>query len=161
MTYSSTNGRQESCWSDAGCGISNYVSKPAYQSRVNNNGKRSTPDVCALADPNTGVPIYFNGNVINGVGGTSLACPLMAGMLSYFIQAAINKKMGFTTVTSGGTTNMNLQTYLYNLLNNQNKTDCINDITSGNDGNYSASTGFDIATGLGSLNISFLINSLN
>jgi len=161
MTYSLNGGRQETCWSDSGCGISNYVPKPAFQKGVNVSGKRSTPDVCTLADPATGVPLFYKGKLYNSlVGGTSLACPLLAGMLSNFIQSTINRGMVFTTVTSG-TKNSNLQTYLYNLLNNPNKKGSINDITSGKDGNYSASSGFDVATGLGSLNIIYLINSLN
>ncbi len=75
-----------------GGGISSYESQPSYQSGVVNaysTTQRTYPDVSADADPFTGVPIYDSTDYgsttpwsSGPVGGTSLACPLWAGMIA-------------------------------------------------------------------------------
>src|SRR5262249_46139523 len=56
-TYSSEAG-----WSGSGGGISMYEPKPSYQSGVTQSSTmRTGPDVAMMADPGTGVQIYFNG----------------------------------------------------------------------------------------------------
>jgi subtilase family serine protease len=158
MTFKN-NKRQESCWSQAGCGISKYVSKPQFQSIniLNTIKKRSTPDISALADPITGVPVFYNNNSFL-VGGTSLSCPIIAGILSLVVQARINKSktLPISTVIN---TPLNIQTILYNLYKLKNKT-CFYDIISGNSGFYKCSTGFDIATGIGSLNVANFVKEM-
>ena len=151
----------------AGCGFSTYSSKPAYQSKVNlGNTQRCTPDICGIADPNTGVAICFAGDdtKINAkymiVGGTSLACPLNAGMLSNVIQSFINhdSSMVLTTVNNPTSANsVNLQTMLYDIYHSSVAAEfglyskCFYDVTVGSNGIYNTANGYDVATGLGSL----------
>jgi subtilase family serine protease len=157
------NVRTEKCWSDAGCGTSQYVNKPIYQGKIttlNNLNKRCTPDICALADPITGVFICFQ-NQFNQIGGTSLSCPLIASILSISVQDRINKKKSSLTTVSNNGSSLQIQNALYSLYNSPNSKNYLNDITLGTDGNYNTQSGFDIPTGLGSLNAGNLIAYLS
>ncbi len=75
-------------WAGGGGGTSALFSQPGYQrlavprSLATRNGTapmRVVPDVAALADPYTGFGIVFRGE-LEGIGGTSLAAPLFAGI---------------------------------------------------------------------------------
>lgn len=74
-----------------GGGESIFFAKPSFQSALPGSG-RQTPDIAALADPFTGVPIVLteNGEQLfeDGVGGTSLACPIFSAIWSLAIQDA-------------------------------------------------------------------------
>lgn len=87
---------------------------------------RMVPDVAADADPNTGYQVFVHGSS-TVVGGTSAVAPLYAGLF-----AAFGTKLGFVTPKLW-----------------QNKS-AFNDITSGNNGLYSAAVGPDPCTGIGS-----------
>jgi kumamolisin len=87
---------------------------------------RMVPDVCAAADPPTGYQIVVNG-ATQVVGGTSAVAPLLAGLFASF-----GKKLGWITPT---------------LWKHQ---ECFTDITQGNNGVYSATTGPDACSGIGS-----------
>jgi subtilase family serine protease len=67
----------------AGGGESLYYSKPSWQHSLPGKG-RQVPDVSALADPLTGVPVVVTSGGVQfavlGIGGTSLASPLFAGI---------------------------------------------------------------------------------
>ncbi len=93
----------------AGGGTSAAFAQPAYQAALVPaglaNGKRVSPDVAALADPWTGFRIGLsaitNDHSLNTgayaeerIGGTSLACPLTAGLMAS-AQAATGKQIGF------------------------------------------------------------------
>src|SRR5262249_9343119 len=74
--------------SGAGGGVSALFTEPVYQrgtvpnSLAKLNGKtamRVVPDVGAVADPETGILMIFNGSPVQ-IGGTSLACPVFAGV---------------------------------------------------------------------------------
>ena len=75
----------------AGGGISLYEPKPAWQKSLSGT-TRHVPDISALADPQTGVVVvYTDGgtqNVTAGVGGTSLASPLVTAMWAVASQYA-------------------------------------------------------------------------
>jgi len=70
-------------YAGAGGGISEYFAKPAWQSALAGKG-RHVPDVSALADPFTGVVIIYTSGgqqyAEAGVGGTSLASPLITSI---------------------------------------------------------------------------------
>ena len=151
-----------------GCGPSKYIPKPDFQTGVNALNaydKRCSPDIAGIADPSTGVNIIFGSSTGNSMkllmGGTSLSCPLNAGMLSNLIQTSINRGgPTFTTVSNHGDSTP-LQNGLYDLYNNTNLQRspnlnsnlyayCFYDVTQGTDNGFSAGTGFDIPTGLGS-----------
>ena len=91
---------------------------------------RGVPDVAGNADPVTGYTIRVDGQTI-AVGGTSAVAPLWAGLIA--VANAQNKSAaGFLNPT------------LYTNLN------AFRDITSGNNGAYTAGPGWDPCTGLGS-----------
>ena len=132
--YTYDNSTIETVWNSGGYatggGVSNIFSLPTYQSSLAKSG-RSVPDISLDADPNTGV-VYTIGGSSMVVGGTSIVAPAIAGYLActninYFI-------------------NTNLYTS-YNTL----YTTCYNDITVGNNGAFSASSGYDNCTGIGSM----------
>jgi subtilase family serine protease len=158
-------GRVEYTWPEAGCGYSKLVTTPTYQNSVNSNKFRATPDVSLIANFNTGVYIVCNGKW-NLIGGTSVSCPLFAGILSLANQQRFNSgKNPLTTVyTQTPVSNSppesilptNVQNYLYNNMNSN----CFYDINVGTDGKYSAGKGYDIATGVGSPNATNLCNAL-
>jgi subtilase family serine protease len=67
----------------SGGGESVYFPKPSWQASLPGTG-RQTPDVSALADPFTGVPIVLTSGGVQGVqagwGGTSLASPIFTAL---------------------------------------------------------------------------------
>lgn len=143
----------EITWSKAGSGFSKSFPKPAYQPSIQPNNQRTTPDVCCVADSNTGCYVILNGRAYS-IGGTSLASPLYAGMLSLLIQTRLNKRK--TTYTSLQNRANTIQPLLYNPANSN----CFFDVTQGKTGPYVAQSGFDIASGLGVINCSNLIANL-
>lgn len=130
----------ENVWSGSGGGYSKFFSKPLYQQNIIKSGtKRAVPDVCANADPNTGYIIYLNGQFMV-IGGTSAAAPLWAGFL-----ASINyRKFINTNIYSLYQTNKNI----------------VYDIKSGNNGDYTGATNYDLCSGLGSPNLTLLASLL-
>jgi kumamolisin len=86
------NFREETAWQDGGGGYSAYFLIPSYQSalasRLGNIGYRAVPDVAADANPNTGVWVNCGSGCDSAsapwylVGGTSVASPLMAGLVN-------------------------------------------------------------------------------
>jgi hypothetical protein len=132
-------------------GINGPESQPVYQNGVVNaysTTQRTYPDVSADASPTTGVPIY-DSYVTSGVnpwltvGGTSLSCPLWAGMVALADQGRALVGLGSLDGPS-----QTLST-LYSLPSAD-----FHSITSGNatgpSPTYSPVSGYDLATGLGS-----------
>jgi kumamolisin len=123
--------------SATGGGVSVKFPLPTWQAsaKVPKAGSyvgRGVPDVAGDADPNTGYSIRVDGQTLT-IGGTSAVAPLWAGLLA--VSNAINKKSaGFIQPTIYAT---------------KGKT-AFRDITSGNNGGYSAAVGWDACTGLGS-----------
>ncbi|MEY2538126.1 MAG: hypothetical protein QOG67_1866 [Verrucomicrobiota bacterium] len=80
----------------AGGGVSQIFAEPAYQTSAGLNlTGRGVPDVAALADPQTGLLVgqtqsFPDGNYYDEyrIGGTSLACPIFAGLMALADQAA-------------------------------------------------------------------------
>jgi kumamolisin len=125
-----------------GGGISDVFPLPSYQSNANvppsanpgGNVGRGVPDVAGDADPTTGYTTLVDGQ--SGViGGTSAVAPLWAGLVA-LINQSIGKPVGFINP----------------LLYQANEAADFNDVTSGNNGAYSAGPGWDACTGLGSPN---------
>lgn len=148
-----------------GNGYSAYINKPSYQTGIANilGSKRCTPDISLVADPNSGFVVNYAGSYYV-FGGTSLAAPLMAGFLAIANQIRkTNKKPLLSTVA---TNTLNIQNYMYQTIyaKNTNYTSStpytanMYDITSGS---FNAGIGYDIASGLGSLNPNILCNTLN
>jgi subtilase family serine protease len=177
--------RQETPWfnsysSGAGDGYSKIVPQPTYQQNVitNNTNKiqyRCTPDISLVADPYTGFVVYYGGNTAPSgktypayyvIGGTSLAAPLCSGMIA--IANKIRKSKNKPNLSSNSkAVSGEIHNIFYNILKNKvnytNGTPYMGnfyDVTVGNDGIFNAGLGYDIASGLGSLNANIICNTL-
>jgi hypothetical protein len=146
----------ESAWSDTGGGISQVESLPPFQSNINGSNGASTsfrnvPDVAADADPNSGVLVFdsFQSSNFFEVGGTSLACPLWAGMIAIADQGR----------ALAGESSLNGETQTLPMLYSLPSTD-FNDITTGGNGTYGAGPGYDLVTGLGTPKANLLVPAL-
>jgi kumamolisin len=135
-TLHATNGviSSETVWDDGsqggatGGGYSAVYHKPAWQAGVNNLA-RGVPDLAGDADPYTGYVVVVDGKA-QVIGGTSAVAPLMSALVAVLCRAK-KKRFGF----------LNPQFY-------QNVA-AFRDISVGNNGAFSASTGWDPTTGLG------------
>jgi subtilase family serine protease len=162
LTLSGGNYGSESVWANTsnstggGGGLSTVYSQPSWQTGpgVQNsysNGKREVPDVSADADPATGYSIYSAGKWVV-YGGTSCAAPLWAGIAALNNQyAAANGKanLGFANPT------------LYKMFNTTQTYNAYHDITQGNNLYYPATSGYDMATGIGTPDAYNLIRDIN
>jgi subtilase family serine protease len=142
-------------------GVSTYYPIPSWQTNINmtaNLGSttmRNFPDVAANAD---NCYLYTDdGKKSGGWGGTSYAAPLWAGFTALINQQAAeygSPPVGF------------LNPALYALASGTNYTNFFHDITSGNNiwksspNKFYAVTGYDLCTGLGTMNGTNLINAL-
>jgi len=122
-----------------GGGVSNSFPLPTWQQGFNvpaptvAGGGRGVPDVSGDADPNSGYNILVDGESAV-VGGTSAVAPLWAGLVARINQDT-GKAIGF----------LNPLIYAQAV-----EAEGFLDITQGNNGAYSAATGWDPCTGLGS-----------
>jgi kumamolisin len=122
----------ETYWSFGGGGTSAVFPRPLFQEQVAPNAQfRKVPDIAAVADPATGYLVYSQGS-FQTVGGTSLAAPAMTAMFANAIEGN----------TRG---NGYILQKLYTA-----PAGSFRDITSGGNPPYSATAGYDTATGLGS-----------
>jgi kumamolisin len=134
-----------------GGGVSDTFPLPTWQANANvpaskNTGKsgRGLPDVSGDADPSTGYQVQVDGSSL-AVGGTSAVAPLWAGLIALFNQSQ-GKAVGYLNPT------------LYT--NVAEGAGSFQDITSGNNGDYSAASGWDACTGWGSPNGAALLQAL-
>jgi kumamolisin len=98
-------------------------------------GGRGVPDVAGNADPTTGYQIYSGGQA-QVVGGTSAVAPLWSALIARLAQAS-GKRFGL------------LQPLVYAGVSPGTDVPGFRDITSGNNGAYSAGPGWDACSGLG------------
>lgn len=133
----------ESGWSGSGGGISAYQSAPSFQAGVTGYTARTIPDVAFDADPYTGVAIcdsydYGASTPWNQIGGTSFSAPAWAALI-----AIADQRRGISGLASlDGAKDTLPLLYAMPATN-------FHDITSGSNGGYSAGTGYDLVTGLG------------
>ncbi len=138
----------ETAWDGSGGGISGFFARPSWQKGpgVSAGTKRLVPDVSLPADPQTGAVVYLNGVRVE-YGGTSWSSPTWAGFCALINQAMTSSGRGPVGV---------LGAKVYPLLG----TPSFRDITSGNNGDYSAGPGYDLCTGIGVPNVALLIQAL-
>ena len=161
--YLNSNGGRlnEMTWQSAGTGLSSVFPKPKYQNKMtalNPYSNRAIADISGVANPQTGVLYVYNGST-SVVGGTSVSCPVIAGLLSYAVskRKSVNKPP-LTTVESAPN---NIHSILYNLTKDpvlyaKN----YYDITQGKNGPFSADKNYDMPTGCGALNCVEITNTL-
>jgi kumamolisin len=135
-----------------GGGVSATFPLPSYQANANvppgTNPAgfvgRGVPDVAGDADPNTGYDVQVDGSSFV-VGGTSAVAPLWAGLVA-LINQSLGKSVGY------------LNPPLYNIGESE---DAFHDITSGNNGDFSAGPGWDACSGWGSPDGTNLLDALS
>jgi kumamolisin len=142
-----SGGPEETVWNElasgegaTGGGVSELFALPTYQSGVgvppapNGFVGRGVPDVAGDADPSTGYQVFIDGTA-SVLGGTSAVGPLWAGLI-----ARINQSVGAPLGFAGP------ELYEPSLRT------AFREITSGNNGGYSAGPGWNACTGLGTPN---------
>jgi subtilase family serine protease len=138
-------------WASGG-GMSAVYTKPSWQNGtgVPADGKRDVPDLALTAAGHDGYLIYQEGGMYL-VGGTSAAAPSFAGVMALVVQGA-------------GARQGNANSVFYPLAAKQRAggAPVFHDITSGNNSvpgqsGFSATGGYDQATGLGSIDASLLV----
>ncbi|MBP3957154.1 S8/S53 family peptidase [Gemmata sp. G18] len=137
--------------SATGGGVSAVFPVPAYQAgasvpvSVNPGGRagRGVPDVAGDADPATGYEVRVDGQEFT-IGGTSAVAPLWAGLI-----ALVNQRLGHPVGF--------LNPMLYGSLVGSG---AFRDVTSGNNGAYTARAGWDACTGWGTPNGTALLQKL-
>jgi subtilase family serine protease len=147
----------ETAWSDGGGGISpDKYAIPSWQTSAASGcsscskAYRNGPDVSANANFTFYVCADQTTCTANDYGGTSFAAPMWAGYLALVNEQSLlngNKAVGFINPS------------LYSIGAGSSYDADFHDITSGNNG-FSATTGYDLATGWGSPNGSGLITAL-
>ena len=131
-----------------GGGVSAVFALPSWQSAAGvpkptgSSGGRGVPDVSGDADPATGYTVRVDGQTLV-FGGTSAVAPLWAGLIT-LANAANKVNAGFINPT----------------LYASKAKGSVRDITSGNNGGFSAGPGWDACTGLGSPNGAGLVKAL-
>jgi kumamolisin len=162
----------ETVWEDpaetvgSGGGISAFFSRPSWQKgpgvqdpRLNPANMRSVPDVSADADPDSGVAVYgVEGSSSKPAwsqgGGTSQAAPIWAGMTAlideYLKHQGLSHPVGF----------MNPALYTIASDRAHYPLPSFHDVTMGNNLYYSATPGYDMASGLGTPDAYNLARSL-
>jgi subtilase family serine protease len=134
----------ESAWNHGGGGFSAIESRPAYQNGFNSSKMRSVPDVAYGA---TGYWIFdSSGGGWETVSGTSAGAPQWAALIALANQGRAQL---------GGDTLANTMYDIYRLP----ATD-FHDITTGSNGLYQATVGFDQTTGRGTPIANLLVNDL-
>lgn len=134
-----------------GGGMSALFERPVWQSglALTAPDRRLTPDVAALADPFTGMRIFFGGQQVIG-GGTSLSAPLWAGMAAVANQYLMD---------NGGEPIGNLNPLLYEIAEGA-RLPAFRDVTLGGNAVDLAGPGYDLVTGLGTPNLQNLAKNL-
>lgn len=135
----------ERVWNDGsgagGGGVSSVFARPSWQVApgIDSGTMREIPDLALTADPRVGFPTFYAGHWAT-FGGTSIGAPILSGLLAVAAQNCGTSRFGF------------LNPMLYEMARRgigfRDVTDGSNDLF--NTGSYSAATGYDMASGLGS-----------
>ena len=133
--------KSETAWNGSGGGNSVKFAKPSFQSAVSGTA-RAVPDVATDGGPNSPWQIFSQGSW-GSVWGTSAAAPSWAAFTAIYDQDAKSKgkaALGYANPT------------LYSIAASSAYSTAFHDIKSGSNGGFSAGTGYDRVTGLGSYN---------
>jgi kumamolisin len=138
---------QEIAWSGSGGGISSLFTLPTWQTGVVGtvNRGRNIPDVALDADPYSGMAFYFTASwnsQYNPIGGTSLSSPLFGAAVTEIDQVK-NARTGliagslYATLAADGY-GSGAGAYFH-------------DVVQGSNGTFYAGPGYDLVTGIGSI----------
>lgn len=166
LTYSGSGTRSEIAWSQTGGGVSAYVATPKYQTSsvpgMGTAARRTVADVAFNADPSTGqfvASIPAGSSAVSWVsaGGTSLSTPQWAGLIAI---ANANRLLASKPLL--GAPHALLYGQIAAIAGNYSS--AFLDITKGSDGSCgtcTAKAGYDHLTGLGTPNVTSLLNLLS
>jgi subtilase family serine protease len=137
----------EAGWSGSGGGISSLFAQPSWQAGVSGtiNRGRNIPDVAFNADPNTGSAYFYTGTwntQYNPLGGTSLSSPIYGALVTEIDQVK-GGRIGLGTAGLYGFFATNGYA--------NGSTTYFHDIVLGNNSAYYAVPGYDLVTGIGSV----------
>ena len=151
-----------------GGGRSVYFPQPSWQTGpgVPNDGFRHVPDVSFNAGANHDATYIYSGGTSGGVGGTSVATPVMAGIVTLLNQYLTSHGL----LSQPGLANINPNLYrmaqnsplaFHDTKSGNNIVPCVPGSPDCNNGTlgYSAAAGYDQATGLGSLDVNQFVTS--
>ena len=151
----SANAGGTGLWAGGG-GVSAYYTKPSWQSApgVPADGKRDVPDVSLTAAGHDAYLMFLQGTLV-AISGTSAASPSFAGLM-----ALVNQQTG----SRQG--NANTTFYALATLQASGGQSYFHDVTTGNNTvpgvtGFTAGTGYDQASGLGSVDAATLVNHWN
>jgi kumamolisin len=141
----------ESAWSLSGGGKAKPLLRPLWQlvAQLAHAKYRWAPDVAFLADPQTGVGIFFKGTW-RQAGGTSLGAPAWAAIWSLVRESA--QQSGKTVGAA--------PPLLYQIGNSATYAQALHDITVGDNGYYQAGPGWDPVTGWGTPDVGGLATTV-
>jgi subtilase family serine protease len=183
-TYIPENVWNESCstcglWAGGG-GASTFFPKPNWQfgvSGIPSDGFRDLPDVSLTAAIHDPYLLCFEGSCsqggLYGVGGTSASAPSFAGIMAMIVQQYGRQGQANYVLYRLAAAETFSQCNASNTTTHPASTCVFNDVTKGNNAvpgepgygtstaKYQATTGFDLATGLGSVNVANLVNKWN
>jgi kumamolisin len=143
----------ETVWDDSiggsGGGQSSTIPQPSWQkgAGVPTNGTRDIADVAFDASDITAFYVYYQGGWYYGYG-TSFGGPNWAALWALGVQALNGARTGNAAPSVYQIGGKDHHTY----------SSTFHDVTSGNNGNYNATTGWDYPTGWGSPNGAHLVN---
>lgn len=135
----------EAAWSGSGGGYSSNEPEESYLKSVQTTGKQSDPDVAYDADPNTGFYVRDGGNWYD-VGGTSAGAPQWSALIALANQGR---------AASGKAALSNADQSIFSLASGD-----FHDITTGGNGAYKATVGYDVVTGRGTPIANLVVNGL-
>jgi kumamolisin len=155
MTFDANwNETSEVVWPSTGGGYSTFFPQPSWQTGpgVPTGTMRCVPDAAAPASTISASGTIYSFVVVNGatnmgIGGDSLTGPIWAGVTAIINQARANA--GLPTLGLLGPK-------IYPLIG----TSAFYDITVGNNGAYNAGPGYDLCSGVGTPNVTNLIQAL-
>ncbi len=132
-------------------GVSSLFDRPEWQRAVlpDQDARRLTPDVAAVADQFTGVKIVLNGKQLVG-GGTSQSAPIWAGMA-----AVMNQYL----LANGGRRLGDFNPFLYKVAEGS-RLPGFRDVTLGGNAVADAAPGYDLVTGLGTPDVDNLVRNI-
>jgi subtilase family serine protease len=156
-----------------GGGVSKLISKPSWQtgSGVPQDGQRDVPDISLTSSPDhDGYLICSQGSCVNGyrrsddtlnvIGGTSAASPVFSGVVALMVQQ-LNTRLGnmnptlYSLAGSASSAFHDITTGDNKVPCQKGSTDCPNGGTIG----YSAAPGYDLASGLGTVDVGALVSA--
>jgi subtilase family serine protease len=135
----------ETAWSGSGGGYSSNEPEESYLKTVQTSGEQSDADVSYDADPNSGFYVRDGGNWYD-VGGTSAGAPQWSALIALANQGR---------AAAGKAALSNADQSIFSLASSD-----FHDITTGSDGAYKASAGYDVVTGRGTPIANLIVNGL-